>query len=231
MFNINLGRWFGIPLVLDESLLILFVIFLILSGISFIPILLIIFVSVLIHEFAHSFVARSFGFKVRKIILHCFGGTAQIEIQEGSDKLSYSKKELIIAAAGPISSLILSIVFLGIFAFSGITLFGMVFYINFILFIFNIIPAWPLDGGKVLRSLLMIITKKWRLSNNITFGVAKICLILMIAFGLYIFSIPMVLISCYMLLSSHRKSKETLALIDNESIRRWEMSVFTEEID
>jgi len=116
------------------------------------------FVSVLIHEICHSLVARSRGMKVNSIVLFIFGGVSNIQ---GEPERPWV--EFIMAGAGPASSLILG----GVFALitylvrlSGQTdtpLLAILFYlayINVLLAIFNIIPGFPMDGGRVLRSII-----------------------------------------------------------------------------
>jgi Zn-dependent protease/CBS domain-containing protein len=128
-----------------------------------------IFVSVLIHELCHSLVARKRGLKVSSIVFFIFGGVSNIEKEP--EKASV---EFIMSAAGPVSSLILAGVFIGLayVLFLPDNIFnpksfvqpfiGTLFYIgwiNLLLAVFNIIPGFPLDGGRVLRSIIWGITK------------------------------------------------------------------------
>lgn len=134
-----------------------------------------IFGSIIFHELCHSFVARRFGMPIEGITLWIFGGVAHME-----DNPPSPKAEFFMAIAGPLSSFLLAGVFLGLHAVtaggaSG-SLFGggsarisspvqgIVWYlgrINLILAVFNLLPAFPLDGGRVLRSAL------WRGMNEI----------------------------------------------------------------
>lgn len=134
------------------------------------------FASVLAHELAHSLVAQAQGVEVRNITLFLFGGVSNIQRHPPSPR-----SEFLIAIVGPITSIVLGVVFT---LFSGVGLSGvtevqnpsefvsqlgpattLLFWlgpINFILGIFNMIPGFPLDGGRVLRSILWGVTDNLR---------------------------------------------------------------------
>ncbi len=137
---------------------------------------LLFFASVLAHELAHSIVARVNGIPVRDIRLFLFGGVSNIEGEPPSPGI-----EFVMAIAGPLTSVILGVIFLflsgataeGMEVVSGNTLHALaqlspvstlllwVGPINILLGIFNLIPGFPLDGGRVLRSIL------WAISGNL----------------------------------------------------------------
>ena len=110
------------------------------------------FFAVLLHELAHSLVSKRYGIKVKNIVLFIFGGIASIE-----QIPKEPKKEVVISLAGPSISLILA---LFAYAISSLKLllisdfFRVFAYFNAILAVFNLIPAFPLDGGRVLRGML-----------------------------------------------------------------------------
>jgi Zn-dependent protease len=114
------------------------------------------FLSVLIHELTHSYIAKREGMEVKEITLFIFGGVSQLT-KEPED----SKMELKVAISGPLSSLVLALIFWILFRatlhsprlvlFTG--LLGYLAFINLSLAIFNLIPGFPLDGGRVLRAL------------------------------------------------------------------------------
>jgi len=121
------------------------------------------FLSILFHEFWHSFVARRYGLPINGITLFVFGG-----VSEMTEEPQTPGVELIMAIAGPLSSFFLAALFYAIFAFAGaylplpvaaVTMY--LSYINGLLGVFNLLPAFPLDGGRVLRSLL------WRAKGNL----------------------------------------------------------------
>lgn len=113
--------------------------------------------SIVFHETAHAVVARQFGIKIRGITLFIFGGVADLELEP-----KRAVSELLMAAAGPVSSLFLSVVlyfvFRGIEAMFGPPAIASVFWylgaINGALALFNLLPAFPLDGGRMFRAAL-----------------------------------------------------------------------------
>jgi Zn-dependent protease/CBS domain-containing protein len=121
------------------------------------------FLSIVVHEFSHSLVARRFGVPMKGITLFLFGGVAEM-----SEEPPSAKAEFILAAAGPLASLALAgllylVTFLGGRAGWPAPVMGVLSYlwtINLVLAAFNLLPAFPLDGGRVLRSLLWGTTKR-----------------------------------------------------------------------
>ncbi len=119
------------------------------------------FFSIVFHEFFHSLVARHYGLPMEGITLFIFGGVAEM-----SEEPENAKTEFLMAIAGPLSSVALGIIFYGI-AMAGVVMgwpkpvqgiFGYLSYLNLLLAAFNLLPAFPLDGGRVLRSALW----KWK---------------------------------------------------------------------
>lgn len=122
---------------------------------------IIILFSILAHELSHSIVALRYGLNVSEIELYIFGGVSKIE-----DEPRTPKSELVISIVGPLSSLLIGTILVGV-NFIPITFPTMISVIllyagisNIILGIFNLLPAFPTDGGRVLRAIL------WRSRNN-----------------------------------------------------------------
>ncbi len=120
------------------------------------------FACLLIHELSHSVVARHTGMPVRGITLFIFGGVSEME-----DEPPTAAAEFFMAVVGPLSSLALSAVFLAAWALCNFMLHAppvmnvVLLYlaiVNFAIAAFNSLPAFPLDGGRVLRSFLWGIT-------------------------------------------------------------------------
>jgi Zn-dependent protease/CBS domain-containing protein len=115
------------------------------------------FASIIVHEFSHSIVARRSGMPIKGITLFIFGGVAEM-----GDEPPSAKSEFWIAIVGPLTSIAMGGVFYGLYALGSRTgwsqaISGVVGYlamINFLLAGFNLMPAYPLDGGRVLRSIL-----------------------------------------------------------------------------
>ncbi len=135
---------------------------------------LLFFASVLTHELAHSLVARFYGIPVRSITLFIFGGMAQITREAARPGV-----ELKMAAAGPACSLVIGgLFFLLWWVTQGIIepIAALAFWlaqINVVLAIFNLIPGFPLDGGRVFRSLLWQATGNYRRSTKIAVRVGQ----------------------------------------------------------
>ena len=175
--NVKLGRFLNIPIGLNKSWFLIFafltwslavgyfpeattsystVVFWVLAVISSI----LFFGSVLAHELGHSVIAIRNSIPVRSITLFIFGGVAQIEKEPETPGAEFR-----IAIAGPITSLILALSFWTISELGSSVPFLAAPSLwlartNFILAIFNMIPGFPLDGGRVLRALV------WKLSDN-----------------------------------------------------------------
>jgi Zn-dependent protease/CBS domain-containing protein len=113
------------------------------------------FVGVVLHELGHSLVARSFGYPIESITLWLFGGIAQLE-----ELPEDWKEELAIALAGPVVSVALGAVVYLVFAAVPASqdavrfVLGYLAMLNVALAAFNLLPAFPMDGGRVLRALL-----------------------------------------------------------------------------
>jgi Zn-dependent protease/predicted transcriptional regulator len=115
------------------------------------------FASIVIHEFSHSIVARKYGLAIRGITLFIFGGVAEMEEEPPN-----ARAEFMMAIAGPIASMLLALFFALAYLAAErygwpIHVAGVLAYlsgINMLLAAFNMVPAYPTDGGRVLRSIL-----------------------------------------------------------------------------
>jgi Zn-dependent protease/CBS domain-containing protein len=142
------------------------------------------FASVLIHEFSHSLVALARGLRVHSITLFIFGGVSTIagEAQSAVD-------EFLIAVVGPLSSFVLAGVFWAVgraAALDGTPLGAFVGYlasVNLILGVFNLVPGFPLDGGRVLRSIVWAVTGSLRRATQVASYVGQGFAYLLIFWG------------------------------------------------
>src|SRR3990172_8720217 len=121
---------------------------------------LLLFASVLVHEFGHALTARRFGIRTRVIVLFLFGGVAQI-----ADEPPTPRAEFLVAVAGPLTSpAVAAACFVLLPVFGSSSLGHIVQYLalaNLLLGIFNLLPGFPLDGGRVLRAAL------WRRTGSL----------------------------------------------------------------
>jgi Zn-dependent protease/CBS domain-containing protein len=148
------------------------------------------FVSIVFHEFCHSIVARWFGMPMKGITLFIFGGVAEMEQEPPSAKAEFG-----MAIAGPISSVLLAGgMYLVHLAGEGIgwpkpinSVLQYMVWLNLILAGFNILPAFPLDGGRVLRSILWGVKKNIRWATRIASSMGSGFGVILIVLGIFIF--------------------------------------------
>ncbi|UCE06056.1 MAG: site-2 protease family protein [bacterium] len=200
--TIPLGRILKIPVGLDYSWFLIFALLTWSFAVSYYPKLLqgfpsatlwllgaitaiMLFVSVLLHELGHSIVARRYNVPVKSITLFIFGGVAQITKEPPS-----AISEFWIAIAGPATSFMLAILF-GLLqtVFTAIApLFALAKYLAFIngtLVLFNLIPGFPLDGGRVFRAIVWGLTKNFRRATVIAANVGRFIAFLFIMLGVW----------------------------------------------
>lgn len=151
--------------------------------------ILILFACVTLHEFGHAFAARAFGIQTRDITLYAIGGVARLNrIPEKP------WQELIVAIAGPLVNVVIAAaLFLVTNVSSGfqqvellesprIALLDKVAWANVFLILFNLIPAFPMDGGRVLRALLAMVTPYTR-ATQIAAWIGQGLAIVFVIFG------------------------------------------------
>jgi len=132
------------------------------------------FLSIIAHEFCHSLVARKHGMPMKGITLFIFGGVAEM-----GDEPPSAKAEFWIAVVGPLASIAIAIIFYGLYRLGGSAgwpapVSGVVGYlamINGLLAAFNLVPAFPLDGGRILRSALWGWKKNLRWATRVSSAV------------------------------------------------------------
>jgi len=128
------------------------------------------FASLVAHELCHSLVAQRTGMPVAGITLFIFGGVSQLE-----DEPPTAGSEFLMAVVGPVSSALIGCVALLVWLTGhalgwpppALALLGYLWVVNFLLAGFNSLPAFPLDGGRVLRSIIWAITKDLRLATDV----------------------------------------------------------------
>ena len=210
MFNlpsVRIGTFFGIPIELNPTWFIIFV--LVAASLAFgtfpsvpefagwgtagyilagLVTALLFFASIVFHELSHSLVARSGGLKIERVTLFIFGGVAQM-----AEEPRTAGREFVMAIAGPAASLVLAGAFLAaetLARLGGLPswIWGPLAYlaqINLLVGLFNLLPGFPLDGGRVLRSALWAATgdqlraTKWAARSGQFIGYS------MVAFAVY----------------------------------------------
>ncbi|TAH51610.1 MAG: site-2 protease family protein [Chloroflexota bacterium] len=218
----HIGRLFGIPIRIDPSWVLIFLllvyqlatfIFPVALGVRFrrgiafdvialaVIASLLLFASVVAHELAHALMARVRGVSVLGITLFIFGGVAQI-----GDEPDSPATEFLIAIVGPLISFVIAILAAGIWiwlqALEGLGTFYrtplqsawvyiavVAFYLaqaNLLLALFNLLPGFPLDGGRVLRALIWAILKDQKRATYLAMLSGRGMAILMVAVGAFI---------------------------------------------
>ncbi|HWQ67112.1 MAG TPA: CBS domain-containing protein [Methanospirillum sp.] len=173
------------------------------------------FTGVFIHELSHSLVARRAGIRIDSITLLFFGGVAALEDREQDPKV-----ELKVAIAGPFMSLAIGMTCSGIVYLTGMIssnpaiaglmsyLFGYLAILNLLLFLFNLLPAFPMDGGRVFRAYLatrMPLHQATSIASTIGKGFA----ILFGIIGLIIFSPLLILIAFFIYIGAGQENDAT----------------------
>lgn len=142
-----------------------------------------IFISVLIHEMAHAFAADRLGYSVSKIDLNFFGGAAHIDNMTNI----HERDSFRIVAAGPLITAILFIISRVCITGSKSPIdqfFTEMTFVNFILFVFNILPIYPLDGGRMLRDFLYIKLKNRKVAFKSSAVVSLVFSLALLSLGI-----------------------------------------------
>jgi Zn-dependent protease len=149
---------------------------------------LLLFVSVLLHELAHSLVARAHDLPVKSITLFIFGGVSDLEQEPQSPGVEFQ-----IAIVGPLTSLVIGAVTFVTGALIGsnaplvAAVLGYLGVTNLLLGVFNLIPGFPLDGGRVLRAIIWAVTGSLRRATRAATLVGQVIAYLFILAGVFLF--------------------------------------------
>jgi Zn-dependent protease/CBS domain-containing protein len=146
------------------------------------------FASIVLHEMGHALVARRYDMPIRGITLFIFGGVAELTREPPT-----AKAEFMVAIGGPIVSILIAVAGFGLHQAGtgqawGAPVMGVLWYlftINTVLVIFNMIPAFPLDGGRVLRSILWAYKGNPKWATRITSAIGSGFGLLLIALGIW----------------------------------------------
>ena len=181
------------------------------------------FTCVLLHELGHSYVAKKHGSDINSITLFLFGGVSSME-----DIPRDPKTELKMAVAGPAVSLLIGSILIMIHEISRqellfqdgpyMRLVWLIGYINIVLCIFNLIPAFPMDGGRVLRAWLAG-RMSYIKATQIAAGIGKMFAIFMGIFGLFSGIIWLTLIAFFIYIGASEEEKSTEVSVILEGVK------------
>ncbi len=215
--SIKLFEVFGISVNIHITFLLLPVLFFFMSGWNGVILVIIIFACVTFHELMHSIVAKKFGIEVRNITLLPIGGVASMSKMPESPK-----EEFLISVSGPLSNIFLAIVLFSIFYYTpwipreallhplrGESLIYTVAWLpwaNIMLAVFNLLPAFPMDGGRILRAI-MALKMPYVKATKVAVDIGHIFAILFGFWGLVGGNIVLILIAMFIYIAA--SSEET----------------------
>jgi Zn-dependent protease len=201
---------------------------------------LLIMASVIIHEFGHVVMARQFGVQVLDVTLWPFGGVARIE-----QIPARPRAEFMISLAGPAMNLAIFVALLpvlllvgliggreallaGADLFDRITLIGLVTYVaitNLLIMAFNLIPAFPMDGGRVLRAALTPVFDRDR-ATSVAVGLGTLLAVAAIAWGLWDRSIMLVAVGAFVAIAAQAEARAAHAEAGMRRLRVGQFSLW-----
>ena len=219
-WSIRIGSILGIPVKVHITfLLLLALIYFVgpsiigVGGLKGVIFVVLVFASVVFHEMSHAMVARYYGIEVTDITLLPIGGVARMAAPAENPR-----QEMIISAAGPMASLVLgfSLWFAADLLGKPVTisdlsvqgnLLAQLSAVNFVLAIFNLLPAFPMDGGRVLRGFLGLYLSPWK-ATRIAVGVGQAFAIVLFFLGILGGNFFVILIALFVYLGAEAEERQ-----------------------
>ena len=189
------------------------------------------FVGVVFHELGHSLVAIRYGYPIDSITLWIFGGLAQL-----TDQPDDWKQEFLIAIAGPIVSILVGVVSYLLMIITPTQFDGVVFVLAYLALLnialagFNMLPAFPMDGGRVLRSLLAR-NRPFARATQIAAEVGKLFALLMGIFGLFQLNIILIGIAFFIYIAASGEAQQTVMSAAFEGVTVDDIMTSGEDVD
>ncbi|PSP57105.1 metalloprotease [Halobacteriales archaeon QS_1_67_19] len=189
------------------------------------------FVGVVLHELGHSLVAMRYGFPIDSITLWIFGGIAHL-----TDQPEDWKQEFAIAIAGPVVSIALGVLsWVALIAVpSGLPtvrfVFGYLALMNIALAAFNMLPGFPMDGGRVLRALLAR-NRPFADATQTAAEVGKVFAVLLGLFGLFQFNLILIGIAFFIYIGATSEAQQTVMNAAFRDVRVRDVMTPAEELD
>jgi Zn-dependent protease/CBS domain-containing protein len=228
-YSFKIGSFWGIPIELHITFILLIgaVFILFYPDFYFFVLILFLFVFVVFHELSHSIVARHFGIKVRKIVLYPLGGVSEIEEVPDNPRIEWR-----LAIAGPLMSFVIGGILLGLsqlisvevpaaaLAPSIVTAGNLILdlaILNLILGAFNLIPAFPMDGGRVFRALL---AERMKFSDATKYAayIGRLFGIGMVVVGL-LYDFWFILIGVFIYIGASEEAEQTIVSTNLAGVR------------
>jgi Zn-dependent protease len=187
--GLYIGRYFKVPVFLHTSWLIMFTILCVFVP-QFVLNWILLFGIVLLHEFGHIFAGQYFGQKAHSVTLSLLGGVASMQIPNNP------RQEIIVALSGPLVNVLFA-PFLWTLA-NNYPYFYILSYSNLVMLIFNLIPSFPMDGGRVLRALLSSWLGDRKKATLIAVRVSQVLCVGFAIFGITSFQLNLLFIGIFM---------------------------------
>lgn len=208
--SIQVFRIFGIPIKVHPTLVVFLpVLAMVMSGGSdleafaiSLALMVLVFASVLLHELGHAVVAIAYGIKVPVITLTPIGGIARLGSMPREPK-----KELLITVAGPLVNVVLASIFLPLSlvfpAGNAGDLLGILWQANLALAIFNLLPGFPMDGGRILRAGMLLLTNMtYERATQIAVSVGQVTAFGLGILGLVLFRPMLIVIAIFIYIAA-----------------------------
>jgi Zn-dependent protease/CBS domain-containing protein len=188
------------------------------------------FVGVVLHELGHSVVSMHYGYDIDAITLWFLGGIAQL-----TELPDDWKQELAVAIAGPIVSVILGAICYGVFLAlpasfeAGRFVVAYLAVLNVVLAVFNLLPGFPLDGGRVLRALLAR-TRSYATATQLAASVGKTIAVVLGLYGLLTLQIFLIFIAFFIYISASSEAQQMIQKAAFEGVRVREVMTPAEQV-
>lgn len=221
-FNISLGRWFNVPVTLHWSFVLVTALYFFMSP-SYAALLIAVFFIVLLHEFGHCLMAKYFNWDVHSIVLYPIGGIASISFNANP------KEEFWITLGGPAVNaiLILPLYFLGFLS----PFFVNLAFCNYVILVFNLVPAYPMDGGRVLKSILWMRWKDRYDATMVAARVGQIFAFIFVAAGFFMGMLGLAVVGFFVYMAAEHeveRMKQRFRNIRQDTPQRTETPITTE---
>jgi Zn-dependent protease len=203
-FNVSLGSWFGVPVTLHWSWVILFTIILLFSPVFALAYAGLFFV-VLLHELGHCMAGKYYRVRINDIVLYPFGGAARMVIPDDP------WKEIVIALAGPAVNVLLILPLFMSEKYHPVL--RQLHITNIALLLFNLLPAFPMDGGRVLRASLSWLLGNHLRATRIAVVVGQGFCVVFAGLGFFVFHPTLILIAAIIYLAG----KQELSVLEARS--------------
>lgn len=227
-YSFKIFTLFGIPIELHISFLVLMLFIYLVAFLGLTPLvnpltavlITLIFVSVVIHELCHSYLAKRYGIKIERIVLLPIGGVSEMEIPKNP------AQELRISLVGPLSNLVIAgvgyMILISVGNIFSNDISGLIYYfiiVNLLLGLFNLLPAFPMDGGRILRAFL---AERMSFINatKLAASIGKQFAIIMAIIGFF-FNFLLILVAVFVYLGADAENKSVLisTLLENEKVK------------